>query len=360
MIRAKDIIDELNIIAPPYLAEPGDKIGLQVGNLNTPIKAVGIAVDPSISIIEKALEMGINMIITHHPLIYRPLDALIDEDIVGKRVAKLIRAEATLFVLHTNYDIAPGGINDVLADLLGIDETIPLIPTKKESIFKISVFTPAEALEKVRNSMASAGAGRIGEYSHCSFRTSGIGTFIPSDKASPYLGLTGHLEEVSEYKLEMVCAEFCLNEVIEAMIESHPYEEVAYDVYELVNKSETYGLGRVGDLKEEIAFSEFANKVKDILGLSFMRVCGASERRIKRVALCGGSGSSFFKDASSKGADVYITGDVRHHDIIDADSLGLAMIDAGHFLTERPGVIALLDRLRTNSRLKGLETHYIE
>ncbi len=360
MITLAEIIEELDNIAPPELADDDDRIGLQVGNRQQEIRRVCVSVDTSPDIIELAASKKADLLVSHHPLIYTPLRSISLDDSVAKRVVKLVKEDISLYVMHTNYDTVPGGINDILADKLVVRDCVPLTSRKQDSLYKIVVFVPEEAVEDVRNAMAEAGAGRIGQYTHCSFRTKGTGSFVPLSSAQPYIGTPGTLEEVDEYRLEMICVGSWLNYVLEAMIDKHPYEEVAYDVYELMNEPIIYGFGRVGMLDEEVSLAEFSELVKLALELEYVKVAGNPQKRIRRVALCGGGGSSFFREAARLGADVYVTGDTKHHDLLDANAIGLAMIDAGHFATEKPGMIALADRLKRLYRDESLEIEYIE
>ncbi len=360
MTTINDFIEELEFIAPPDLADADDNVGLQVGNRENAVRRVCVSVDTSARVIDSAIERKADLLIAHHPLIFKPLKSLTQDDPVALRVTKLIRANTALFTMHTNYDSAPGGINDVLADKLGVLDCEVLITRKSDPSVKIVVFVPEEAVESVRNAMAEAGAGIIGQYTHCSFRTPGTGSFVPLPAAQPYIGSAGKLEEVEEYRLEMACAASWSGNVIAAMLETHPYDEVAYDIYELANEPITYGYGRVGTLDKQISLSEFADKVKSTLGLEYAKVSGDLDKQIERVALCGGSGSSLFREAVHECADVYVTGDTKHHDILDADALGLAMIDAGHFETEKPGMVALAQRLTKTFAGSGVEIDYIE
>lgn len=355
-----DFINELEQIAPPDLADTSDHIGLQVGDRSREARRVCVSVDTSDAIVDQAIERKADLLVAHHPLIHAPLASLAEDDPVARRVTKLIRVNAAVFVLHTNYDSVPGGINDALAAKLGVLDCEPLTTRKSDPYVKIAVFVPEEAVEDVRNAMAEAGAGMIGQYTHCSFRTPGIGSFVPLETARPYAGRAGRLEEVEEYRLEMICAASWASNVIAAMLETHPYDEVAYDVYKLANEPARYGYGRVGTLDEEISLREFAEKVKSALGLEYAKVSGDFDKRVKRVALCGGGGSSLFKEAAQAGADVYVTGDTKHHDRLDAGALGLAMIDAGHFETEKPGMVALTERLRKTFAGGGVEIEYVE
>lgn len=355
-----DFIHELDEIAPPDLADSGDHIGLQVGDGSWEVRRVCVSVDTSDAVVEAAVECKADLLIAHHPLIHAALTSLTVDDPVARRVTKLVRADTAVFVLHTNYDTAPGGINDALAAKLGVLDCEPLTRRKSDPFVKIAVFVPEEAVEDVRNAMAEAGAGVIGQYTHCSFRTPGIGSFVPLETARPYIGKAGRLEEVEEYRLEMICAASWADNVITAMLEAHPYDEVAYDIYQLANEPAHYGYGRVGTLDKQVGIREFAQKVKTALELDRVGVWGDLDKQVRRVALCGGGGSSLFKEAAQAGADVYVTGDTKHHDRLDAGALGLAMIDAGHFETEKPGMMALTERLRKTFAGSGVEIEYVE
>ena len=360
MLTVADVIDELEDIAPPDLADADDRIGLQVGDPSGEVRRLYVAVDPSVAVIDSAAESQADLLVTHHPLIYNPLTSLTEADPVGRRVAKLVRANASLFVMHTNYDTVPGGVNDVLAPLLGVVGCEPLTTRHSDPLSKIVVFVPEEAVERVRNAMADAGAGMIGQYTHCSFRSSGVGSFVPLTAAQPYIGSAGKLKEVEEYRLEMVCAGSWVDYAVAAMIEAHPYDEVAYDIYELANEPLKYGYGRVGTLEEEMSLRDYVEKIKRALGLEYAKFSGDPNRPIKRVAFLSGGGSSLYKEAARAGADVYVTGDTKHHDHLDANALGVAMIDYGHFESEKPGMVALAERLKKTFAGSGVEIEYVE
>lgn len=346
MITVGDIIEELENIAPPELAEEGDRIGLQAGRRDAEVSRVCVTVDTSPPVIQRFLDGGGGMLVAHHPLIFQPLTSLAEDSPTAKSIVALIRANAALYVLHSNLDIVLGGINDCLAQALGLADCAPLSARHEDRFYKVAVFVPEEAVERVRNAMAEAGAGRIGQYTHCSFRTLGVGSFVPLAAAQPYVGDKGKLEEVEEYRLEMICAGSWLETVIAEMVDKHPYDEVAYDVYELANEPITYGLGRVGSLEKETTLADFAEKVNAALHPAHLKVSGDTSAKIERVAVCGGSGSSLFAEAARAGADVYVTGDTKHHNILDANALGLAIIDAGHLETETPGMLALAEKLQ--------------
>lgn len=355
-----DLITTLENIAPPDLAADGDTIGLQVGSRGREVRRVCVTLDVTQDIIDKAVSLAPDIIVAHHPLIHTPLAAVSEDSPVGRRVTKLIRSDIALYVMHTNFDCAPGGTNDVLADLLGLTDRSPLDVSRRDPFYKIAVFVPGDHVERVRDAMAETGAGRIGMYTYCSFRTPGIGSFVPLGLAQPFIGSVGKLEEVEEYRLEMICSGSWLDEVLPAMLEAHPYEEVAYDVYELANEPIPYGFGRVGNLKSPTTLPLFAELVRSTLEPKYMKVEGDPAKPIRRVALCSGSGSGMWNEAVKAGADVYLTGDTKHHDILDANAAGLAIIDAGHYETETPGMRSLADNLRVSLAGSGVDVAYIE
>jgi dinuclear metal center YbgI/SA1388 family protein len=360
MMTIGDVIEWLEGIAPRWMADEGDPGGLQVGDPSADVESVCAAVDASAPVVDQAIEQGAGLLIVHHPVIYNPIKSLAAGDVLADKLTKLIRGRVAVYVMHTNLDTAPGGLSDVLAEVLGVQDTIPLTNRRQDSIHKIVVFVPEEALGAVRDAMAEAGAGGIGKYSHCSFRSAGVGTFVPLEGAQPYIGGVGKLEEVGEYRLEMICPASSLEVVVDAMRGAHPYEEVAYDVYELANEPRKVGFGRVGTLEQPISLADFAERVRAALNLDCMRVAGDRARLVRTVAVCPGSGSRFAADAIRCGADVYIAGELRHFDILDANAQGMAMIDAGHFETERPGMVALVDRQQRELNGRGLRVGYIE
>lgn len=340
-----DIIKTLEIIAPPLLADEGDKIGLQAGDPSAEVARVVVAVDPTESVVDYAIDSGAELLICHHPLIFTPLEALASGNPVQDKAIKLIKASTALYVMHTNYDSTKGGVNDVLAERLGVSVTGILTQRRRERKLKLVVFTPPEAVNELRDAMAEAGAGIIGNYTHCSFQTEGTGTFIPLPEARPYVGEIGSLQEEKECRLEMIVPEWKLGRVLDAMLGKHPYEEAAYDIYPLENEPFLYGYGRIGRLERQMKLLDFRKKVEDALGICQIRMIGSPDKPVQMVALCGGGGRRLIPDAHMAGADIYVTGDIGHHDFLDADALGLAVIDAGHYETERPGMESLTHRL---------------
>lgn len=348
-MRLDEVIRILEEIAPPEYAIPEDSIGLQVGDPDQDVRNILVTVDVTPGVVEEAARRKADLIVSHHPVIsakYEPLSSIRTDVYPQTLLYSLIKAGIGLYVMHTNFDSADGGINDALADVLGIVDTQVLEPTYTTKMFKLAVFVPEEAVDAVRSAMSEAGAGSIGVYTDCSFQTPGTGTFKPLPGAKPYTGEVGELEVAEEFRLEMLVPEDRLHEAISAMIAAHPYEEAAYDVYPLWNRGEEFGLGRLGRLEQPKDFGAFCEMVADVLGTEDLRVAGDADAMIEKVAILGGGGGSKIEVAYSKGVDVYITGDMGHHQMLKAKALGLNVIDATHFWTERPGMIALAPKLQ--------------
>ncbi|PAB58909.1 Nif3-like dinuclear metal center hexameric protein [Anaeromicrobium sediminis] len=331
--KLKSLIRSIERIAPKKLAEKWDNVGLLVGDINSDINTILVALEVTSEVINEAIENRVDMIITHHPLIFDKLKTVVNDNPIGSMIHKLIRNNISVYAMHTNLDVAYGGTNDLLGDLVGLENKKVLVPTMKEEYYKIIVYVPTSHKDEVMDSICRAGAGHIGEYSHCTFQSIGEGTFKPTKEAKPFIGDADRLEYVEETKLETIVSKNDLNKVINKMIESHPYEEVAYDIFKLENNILKYGLGRSGTIKEA-TLEEVCKNIKDKLGLISLKVVGNMDRKIKKVALCTGSGASFISNAHALGCDLYITGDVKYHDAQNAKELGICVIDAGHFETE--------------------------
>lgn len=341
-----EIIQLFEQFAPKRLAMEGDKIGLQIGRLNKKIKRVMIALDVLENVIDEAIEKNVELIIAHHPPIFRPLKSINMDTVQGRVIEKLIKHDITVYAAHTNLDVTKGGVNDLLAAALGIENAEVLVPTLNEKLVKLVVFVPASHAEDIRAVLGSTGAGFIGNYSDCSFSTTGTGRFLPLEHTNPYIGETGQLEEVDEVRIETIVPESSLNKVVSAMLKVHPYEEVAYDVYPLENKGEVLGLGRIGTINE-MTLLEFAEVVKTALEVESVRVVGDLQSKVKKVAVLGGDGNKYYTHAKFKGADVYVTGDIYYHTAHDAMMEGLKMIDPGHNVEKimKKGLTQVLQRM---------------
>lgn len=356
-VRANYIAGLLEELAPRGLAEEWDNVGWQVGDSQAEVSAVLVALDPSPAALAQAKTVGAELMITHHPLIFRPLKRLRLDIPAEALIAQFLAAKVGVYTLHTNLDNSPQGTSAVLARKLGLVETTVLSPSKRQQLYKLVTFVPPAHIEAVRRAVTDAGAGWIGKYSHCTFQTAGTGTFLPQEGTTPFIGEIGRLEYTDELRLETIVPAERLGQVVEALQAAHPYEEVAYDVYPLVQKGQAYGLGCLGLLPEVKPLADFAQQVKTALSLSALAVVGEEDKPIGKVAVCGGSGSSKVHQASSAGADVLVTGDVKYHDAQDAALLGLALIDAGHAGTENPLIFMLADYLTRRLKRHDVTVH---
>ena len=352
--RVSDIIALLNQFAPEKLAEDWDNVGLQVGDYNTEVNKILIALDVNKKVLKEAIEKEVELIIAHHPVIFSELDSLTRNTELGDLIYQAIKADISIYVMHTNYDIADEGLNHQLLKRLELKETGILHKTGEQDLKKLAVFVPQDRADQLRNAMAKEGAGWIGDYSYCFFKQGGIGSFKPLTGTNPYIGEQDEISEVEEVKLETVVKASDLKTVIEKMLKAHPYEEVAYDVYNLENKSKAIGIGKVGELETKLVIKDYLELIKERLDLASLKVVADSlEENIKKVAVCGGSGADYIKSAAAKGVDLYITGDVKYHQAQLAEELGLNLVDAGHYGTEKIMKDAvchkLIDQLAANN-----------
>lgn len=324
------IIEEFEKWSPKYLAMEDDPIGLHVGTLNKKVERVLVTLDVNEAVVDEAIAKEAGLIIAHHPPIFRPLKNLQTDLPQGRLLEKLIKHDIAVYAAHTNLDVATGGVNDLLAQALGLKDTGILVKTYEAELVKIAVFVPESHEEQVRQALGNAGAGAIGDYEHCSYTLSGTGRFRPTDEADPFIGEAGKMEMTEESKIEVVVRKSERDRVIRAMIAAHPYEEVAYDVFTLENKELPMGLGRIGSLPEEMTLQSFAEYVKDKLHVPFVRVVGSWEDKVTKVAVLGGDGNKYIHQAKRAGADVYVTGDMYFHTAQDAQAIGLNIVDPGH------------------------------
>lgn len=326
------IISLLEGFAPKKMAMEGDPIGLQVGSLNKPVKKVMIALDVLENVVDEAIHGEVDLIIAHHPLLYRPLKRIDTSTSKGRVIEKLIKHDITVYAAHTNLDVTALGVNNWLADQLQLMDTEVLSTTYEDKLVKLSVFVPITHEEKVRQAIGNAGAGHIGNYSHCTFTSSGMGTFTPLEGTSPFIGKQGQLEQTEEVKIESIMPESIRKSVISAMKKAHPYEEVAYDLYPLLNKGNELGIGKIGKLAKEMDLQEFVDHVKKAFGISRLRVIKGHKDSIKKVAVVGGDGNKYIYTSLHKGADALVTGDIYYHNAHDAQEEGLTIVDAGHHI----------------------------
>jgi len=379
--KVRDIVAVLDEIAPPALAESWDNVGLLVGDPEAEPAWVAVALDAACALAGDmpGPEVGPGLLVAHHPVPFRPLGRLLAGDPVADLVATLLRRGISLYAAHTNFDSAPGGLSHVLAADLGLDpgdlrSLAPAAQASREAggdpaggagasgFYKLVVFVPATHTAAVRAALAEAGAGWIGDYSDTAFAAPGHGYFRPLEGSRPFIGAAGQVEEVVEDRLETIVPVYRLRAVVRRMLEAHPYEEAAYDVYPLashpaVTRPELLtGLGRVGRLVAgEVELADYKLMVERALGLppGAARLLGhgpaaargaeafgssgarGARRVARRVAVCPGAGGGYVRRAAAAGADVYVTGDLTYHHAVEACQLGLALIDAGHHGTEK-------------------------
>ncbi|MEW6696318.1 MAG: Nif3-like dinuclear metal center hexameric protein [Bacillota bacterium] len=359
MATAQDVVNIIEELAPRWLAEEWDNSGWQIGDPRAEVKNVLLALDVDDVILREAQEKNVDLIICHHPLFMKGVKTIRLDDPRGALVAGLIKSSIGVYAAHTNLDSAAGGVNELLAGRFGLQNLQILHPSKGEKYLKLAVFVPAEHVDAVRQAICLAGAGWIGNYSDCTFQIEGRGTFRPLEGTNPYLGQQGQLEQVTEIRLETIVPGAKVKGVLKAMLEAHPYEEVAYDLYPLENQGGSFGLGRIGDLKEQQSFADFIIAVKEVLGLATVKVGGSMWRDVRRVAVCGGSGGELWPVAAARGAEVFITGDIKYHTAQDMLAAGLNFIDAGHFATEHLVLPGLHNKLAEVCGQKNLDISFM-
>lgn len=340
-----DVVEALHQIAPPELAEEWDNVGLLLGDPAAPCDRVVATLDVDRRVLRRAARAGAQLVVSHHPPIFKPVASITADREGGALLLEAAREGIALAAAHTNYDIAPGGVNDVLAGLLELREVEPLAAAEASAQAKIVVFTPASDLEAVIAALSRAGAGAIGNYRECTFRSPGVGTFRGLEGANPTIGHVGRREEVDELRLEAVLPLALARRVVSAVRDAHSYEEPAVDVYPLAPARPELGLGRVGALPKPMRADRLVERIKQCLGIETVRVAGSLRRRVERVAVLGGSGGSHVADAVRHGCQLYLTGDVSHHQALDAAAAGLTLVDAGHAATEAPAIPVLARRL---------------
>ena len=332
-----DVLSALDTWAPPGQKADFDRVGLQVGDRAAGVSRVLVALDLTPAVVDEAAEVGAEMIVTHHPLLFKPVGHATADDPVGSLVWRLGRAGVSYAAVHTNLDAAMGGVSFALAEQIGLEDAEILAPLDGV-MRKVTVFVPRDAAEAVRSAMADAGAGQIGDYDGCSFTAEGTGRFVPGPGSAPTVGSVGQPASVAEARVEAVVPAWRVGAVQRAITDVHPYDVPAVDVVALDGRATRQGYGVVGQLAEPEPLPVFLARVRDALGAGALRYVGDDDRAVHRVAVCGGSGLSFLPHAVRSGADAYVTADVTYHRWFEA--LGpegaprLALVDPGHYETE--------------------------
>jgi dinuclear metal center YbgI/SA1388 family protein len=347
-MRVINIVQLFDDWAPKWIAWEKDNVGLQVGNKQNKVTKILVTLDVTKQIVNEAISQKAELIVSHHPLLFRPPSAIIASDPVGELILRLAEHKISLFSAHTNLDFAQGGVSIALAELLGL-KNIRFLTPLKNSIAKIVVFVPVGHEERVRNAMTQAGAGVIGNYSSCSFATKGTGSFYGSNASNPFLGKHGNFESAEEIRLEMIVPRPIVSSVVAALKAVHPYEEPAYDIYFIENTNPNFGMGALGTLPKPQPLSFFLKSMKRTLGIGALRYTGSLTRKIQNIAVCGGAGSDLLPDAIAAKADVFVTADMRYHSFQKADDT-IVVIDAGHWETEQVILKPIAARLRSAAR----------
>ncbi len=332
-MKLKDIVKLFEQFAPFALQEDYDNSGIQFGDPEAEVSKGLVCIDITEEILNEAIEKECDLIISHHPLIFRGLKKLTGSHYSERVLIEAIRNNISIISVHTNLDSVSEGVNRKLARKLGLLDNTILMP-KKGVLKKLVTFCPGDHAEKVRSAIFSAGAGHIGEYDCCSYNLEGTGSFRAGENADPFVGDKGQIHYEPELRIETILPAWLEKSVINSMISAHPYEEVAYDVYQLDNNYGKAGGGMIGYLDEPMAEIEFLNHVKEVLGVPFLRHSSFINRKIKKVAICGGSGSFLRDSAMSAGADAFVTADIKYHDFFDVNKKML-LIDAGHYESEQ-------------------------
>ena len=339
-----DVVALLERRYPPSRAESWDAVGTVCGEPAQPVRRVMFAIDATAAVVEEAIGWGADLLVTHHPLLLRGVHSVAATTAKGAVVHRLVRAGCALHAAHTNADAPDGGVPASLALAVGLVDVTPLVPTPAPGLDKHVVFVPVEHTDALVDALSAAGAGELGEYSRCAWTTTGTGTFVPGPDAEPAVGTRGEVARVAEARVEMVAPRRLRERVVAAMRAAHPYEEPAFDVLEAATLQGSTGAGRVGRLPEPMTLRAFAERVAEVLPVTAqgVRVAGDLDADVERVAVVGGSGDSFFDAVRAAGADVYLTGDLRHHPALElreramfeAAAAGRAPADGRPFLVD--------------------------
>ena len=332
MTKIKELIAELEKVAPLSYQESWDNSGLLVGNNSAQVSAVLLTVDVTEAIVEEAISKKANLIIAHHPIIFKGIKSLTGRNYVERTVIKAIKNDIAIYVMHTNLDVFPEGVSYKMAEKLSLKK-IKTLDVTSDNLKKIAVFVPKTHEKKVREAILNAGAGHIGNYDNCSFNSEGIGTFQALEGSNPFVGKKNEIHFENEIRIEAIFPSNLKNEIIQAMLAAHPYEEVAYDIYTLDQKDNSIGLGKVGELAEAMEEKDFLQLLKKKFNLQNLRFSPLRNKKIKKVAVCGGSCSFLIQKAKQK-ADVFVTADIKYHEFFDAES-ELIIADIGHFESEQ-------------------------
>ncbi|MHC4906313.1 MAG: Nif3-like dinuclear metal center hexameric protein [Planctomycetota bacterium] len=351
-MKIKDIAQAVEELAPLGLAQDWDNVGLLVGNPNKPIKNILITIDTTQAVVEEAKANKIDLILAYHPIIWDGLKR-VTADGETAHIYDLVKSGINVFCIHTALDVATGGVNDLLADILGLENTEPIgdyVADPAGPQYKVITFVPANDVNKVAEALYAAGAGAIGNYSHCGFQSDGTGTFKPLAGSNPAIGKHGKVETVNEIKLETVVPSDKVAAVIAALRQSHFYETPAFDVFRHYDVENKIGLGRIGDIKKPLSMQKAIANIKAATGCNTVGIVGPQRRTVRKAAVCAGSCGKIINSVIAQGADLYLTGELKHHQALAAQEAGLTCICLSHTVSERFALKNLAKQLK--KRLK--------
>lgn len=332
-MKISDITSAIEEYAPLSLQESYDNSGMQVGDKRREATGALLCVDVTEDIIDEAIDNGINLIISHHPLIFKGVKSITGSTGIERCIIKAISSDIAIYSAHTNMDNADRGVSYRMAEKLGLENITTLAPVSGKTM-KIVVFVPTTHAEAVRSALFSAGAGMMGNYDSCSYNMDGYGTFRAREGANPYCGKTGELHHENETRIEAIFPAYKKNEVVEQMLKVHPYEEPAYDLIKLENPVKNTGSGAIGELMCPMDEIDFLERIKSVFRCGTLKHSALTGKKVRRVAMCGGSGSFLIDEAMKAGADIYITAEIGYHDYFRAES-DILLVDAGHYETEQ-------------------------
>lgn len=333
MIYVKDVAQAMEEIAPLTYAEDFDNVGLLVGDYNDEVTGILVTLDTTPEVVEEAIEKKCNLIISFHPIIFSGLKKLNGKNYVEKAVMKAIKNGVNIYATHTALDNSKVGVNYKIAEQLKLINTKILIP-KANTIKQLVTYVPTDYAEKLKEALYEAGAGRIGNYDSCGFAVEGKGNFRPIEGANPFSGNVGELSTANETRIEVVIPQHLESDIVKALFTNHPYEEIAYSIFSLNNQNQNIGIGMIGDLANEMNEKDFFDYLKQEMNTPFIRHSKLLNKKIKKIAVLGGSGAFGIKNAIAANADVYITADLKYHDFFTAENK-IVLADIGHFESEQ-------------------------
>lgn len=333
MITIREVIDFLESWAPRAYQESYDNSGLLTGDRAWTVRSILTTLDCTEAVVDEAIQTGSNLIVAHHPIVFKGLKKLTGQNYVERTLIKAIKNDIAIYAIHTNLDNVATGVNKRIADKLGL-KNLQILDPKRDTLSKLTTFIPRTHQSQVMAALHEAGVGQIGNYQDCSFRVDGVGYYRPNEKANPFLGTAGQLETTEEVRVEMIFPTHIQDQVLMALRSAHPYEEVAYYVSRLDNENQEVGSGLVGQLDTPEEPIEFLKRLKNVMSASCVRYTQPVKSQISKVALCGGSGSFLLPKAISTGADVYVSADFKYHEFFDADNR-IMIVDIGHYESEQ-------------------------